>query len=130
MSLEEDALESLRQICLELPGTTETVTYGNPTFKAGKKTFAVLEWYHGELSIAFKSTLLEQEMLVQDPQFYRTPYIGNRGWVSLRVTESTDWDLVSDLVLEGYRLAASKGMLARLEAAGVSPQLAGGPKGA
>lgn len=126
MSLEEDALESLRQICLELPQTAETVTFGNPTFRAGKKTFAVLEWYHGELSIAFKSTLMEQEMLLQDPQFFRTPYVGHRGWVSLRVTEATDWDLVRDLVVDSYRLVANKRMLAGLDAAAGDARLSGG----
>jgi predicted DNA-binding protein (MmcQ/YjbR family) len=115
MSLEEDALERLRAIRLELPETEETVTFGNPTFRAGKKTFAVLEWYHGELSIAVKSTLIEQEMLIQDPRFYITPYIGHRGWVSLRVTAATDWDMVRDLVFDSYRRVANKRMLARLD---------------
>ena len=128
MSLEEDALESLRRICLELPETAETVTFGNPTFRAGKRTFAVLEWYHGELCIAVKSSLIEQEMLLQDPQFFRTPYVGHRGWVSLRVTEATDWNLVKDLVLDSYRRVANKRMLARVDEAGGDPPLGGGPR--
>jgi predicted DNA-binding protein (MmcQ/YjbR family) len=126
MSLDEDALESLRQICLELPETSETVTFSNPTFRAGKKTFAVLEWHHGELSIALKSTLTGQAMLLQDPQFFRTPYIGHRGWVSLRVTKATDWNLVRDLVVDSYRLVANKRMLAVLDVAAGEAHPGGG----
>jgi predicted DNA-binding protein (MmcQ/YjbR family) len=131
MSLEEDALERLREIRLKLPETEETVTFGNPTFRAGKKTFAVLEWYRGELSLAVKSTLIEQEMLVKDPRFYITPYIGHRGWVSLRVTAATDWEMVQDLVLDSYRRVANKRMLARLAAAaGSGHSRAAGGQGA
>src|SRR5579884_1620137 len=41
---EQKILFKLREICLALPGASETVTFGHPTFQAGKmKTFAVLE---------------------------------------------------------------------------------------
>ena len=42
---EEGVLERLRRICSALPDTTETVTFGHPTFKAAGKTFTVLETY-------------------------------------------------------------------------------------
>ena len=36
-------LTKLREICLDLPKTSETVTFGHPTFQVGTKTFTVLE---------------------------------------------------------------------------------------
>ncbi len=39
----EAALEKLRPICLELPEVIETVTYGNPTFMAGKHGWTSLQ---------------------------------------------------------------------------------------
>ena len=78
-------LQKLRQICLALPGTNEVRTFGHPTFRAGKKTFAVFEEYKGQLCIAFKVTASHQYLFLKDPRFFRTPYIGRHGWVSLKV---------------------------------------------
>ncbi len=36
-------LDKLREICLALPKTSETTTFGHPTFQVGTKTFTVLE---------------------------------------------------------------------------------------
>ena len=38
-------LTRLRKLCLALPETTEVPSWGHPNFKAGKKTYAVLEVY-------------------------------------------------------------------------------------
>jgi len=38
----------------------------------------------------------------------RTPYIGNRGWVSVWVDQPVKWSLVSDLVRRSYRLVAPR----------------------
>ncbi len=43
----EAALEKLRPICLELPEVIETVTYGNPTFMAGKRGWTSLRLADG-----------------------------------------------------------------------------------
>ena len=40
---EKRILTKLREICLALPKTSETVTFGHPTFQVGTKTFTVLE---------------------------------------------------------------------------------------
>src|SRR5213593_1891597 len=42
---EEKVLAKLREICLGLPQARGVKTWRHPTFKAGTKTFAVLEWY-------------------------------------------------------------------------------------
>jgi hypothetical protein len=48
-------LEKLREICLALPKTSETTTFGHPTFQVGTKTFTVLETYKGVFSIGWLS---------------------------------------------------------------------------
>lgn len=57
-------LERLRRIALALPEASETVSFGHPTFRAGKKTFAVFENYRGEDTICFKATREDQALLV------------------------------------------------------------------
>ena len=124
---EERILAKLRPICLALPDTIETVTFGHPTFRAGKKTFAVLETYQGHLSLALKVRKADQGIFLNDPRFYRTPYIGQHGWVSLKVGGKVNWTEVKHLVVDSFRLTASKKMLAVMESnhaksAGIKPE--------
>lgn len=108
-------LKKLRAICLALPEARETVTFGHPTFQAGKKTFAVLEEYKGELCFVFKAELPTQQALIQSPRFFTAPYIGKHGWTSLRLGGKLDWGEIADLAQQSYRLVASKRMLAELD---------------
>lgn len=111
----EKAHAKLREICLALPEVTETVTYGHPTWLAGKKTFVVLDRYKGDYAIAFKATPADQSALTMDPRFYVTPYSGKHGWTSLRLGDDMDFDEVATLVLSAYKLVALKRMLNALD---------------
>lgn len=101
-------LKKLRAICRALPATSETVTFGHPTFQVKAKTFAVLEVYKGELCVVFKAELPVQQALIQSQRFFTAPYIGKHGWVSLRVGGRLDWKEIEDLVSESWRLVAPK----------------------
>jgi len=105
---ERKILPRLREICLALPKTHETVTFGNPTFQVGTKTFAVLETYKGQLSISVKVGKSVQNVFLQDARFYRTPYVGQHGWVSLRANGSLDWDEITELVRGSHELVGAK----------------------
>jgi predicted DNA-binding protein (MmcQ/YjbR family) len=103
----ETLLVKLRKICLQLPGASETVTFGHPTFQVAGKTFAVLEEYKGELGIALKVGKLMQGVFLKDPRFFMTPYAGKHGWVTLRVRAAPlDWKEISDLVRGSYDLVS------------------------
>jgi len=98
-------LEKLREICLRLPATSETITFGHPTFQVESKTFAVLEEYRGELGIALKVEQSLQSVFLKDPRFFRTPYIGKHGWVTLRVHAAPlNWKEIAELVKGSARL--------------------------
>jgi predicted DNA-binding protein (MmcQ/YjbR family) len=101
-------LAKLREICLALPGAQEVKTWGHPTFKAGTKTFAVLEPYNGHLCICFKATLSLQQLLIEDARFFKTPYIGKQGWVSLIADKLPNWREVRQLIQESYTLISTK----------------------
>jgi predicted DNA-binding protein (MmcQ/YjbR family) len=115
-----DAIECLRRICLALPESAETVTFGHPTFVAGRRTFAVLDEYESEYAIAFKATPADQAALTMDPRFYVSPYSGKHGWTSLRLASpenwtEIDWDEVAALIEASYRLVALKRMIRALD---------------
>jgi|HubBroStandDraft_4_1064222.scaffolds.fasta_scaffold451932_2 predicted DNA-binding protein (MmcQ/YjbR family) len=105
MLAEAPILVRLRKLCLALPGATETVTFGHPTFQVNGKTFSVLEEYKGELGICVKVEKELQGIFLDDSRFFRTPYIGQHGWVTLRAHASRlNWTEIRDLVRGSYRL--------------------------
>ena len=104
---EKKILAKLREICLVLPKTSETVTFGHPTFQVGTKTFAVLERYKGELSICVKVGKGVQPIFLKDPRFYRTPYVGQHGWVSLRTSSRLNWAEIAELLRGSYGLVSA-----------------------
>jgi predicted DNA-binding protein (MmcQ/YjbR family) len=103
MLTDKELLARLRKICLALEGAEETVTFGHPTFRVTGKTFCVLEEYKGTLGICVKVEKELQGLFLDDPRFFRTPYIGKHGWVTLRVHAARlNWSEVKDLVKGSY----------------------------
>ena len=101
-------LNEMRRICLSLPETAETMTWGQPHFRVRGKIFAGFGDHGGIENIGFKLEREHADAVIQDPRFYRAPYVGAHGWVSMRVEGVRDWGEVRALVLESYRLIAPK----------------------
>ena len=113
----ERTLAKLRALCLSLPETNETASYGHPNFKAGRKTFVAFERVKGRASIAFRLEPDEVERLLKRSPFFATPY-GRGLWASLWADDRLDWDTVEDLVRRSYRVVALKRMLDAIDAKG------------
>ena len=108
-------LTELRRICLSLPETTETLTWGQPHFRVRGKIFAGFGDHAGIDNIGFKLEREHADAVIQDPRFYRAPYVGAHGWVSMRVEAIRDWGEVRALVLESYRLIAPRRLWAMVQ---------------
>jgi predicted DNA-binding protein (MmcQ/YjbR family) len=113
-SSNERTLSKLRALCLSLPETTETASWGHPNFKAGKKTFVAFERVKGRASIAFRVEADEVERRLQQKWFFATPY-GRGLWASVWADGSLDWRAIHDLVERSYRVVALKRMLDALD---------------
>jgi predicted DNA-binding protein (MmcQ/YjbR family) len=49
-----------------------------------------------------------QGLFLDDSRFFRTPYVGKHGWVTLKVYAARlNWTEVRDLVRGSYRLVAA-----------------------
>jgi len=118
MARTDRVLERLRKICLALPDTRETLTWGSPHFRVGDKIFCGYGEEKGSLTIGFKLEMAHAELVVGQPGFRRAPYVGHKGWVSLDASTVKDWKLVQSMILESFSLIAPKRTLARLEGAG------------
>jgi predicted DNA-binding protein (MmcQ/YjbR family) len=110
MISEGTILKRLRKVCLGLRDAEETISFGHPTFRLrGGRIFAVLETYKGELGICVNVGKLLQGIFLDDPRFFRTPYIGQHGWVTLRVYAAPlNWKEIAELVKGSYLLVAPK----------------------
>jgi hypothetical protein len=117
-----DAVERLRSLCLELPGATERLSHGEPSwFVDGKRQFVTLADHHHDDRLAFwcASTIFVQETLVASApdRFFRPPYVGHRGWLGVYLDVPVDWPEVARLVRDAYRLVAPRRRLIELDAA-------------
>jgi predicted DNA-binding protein (MmcQ/YjbR family) len=98
----------LRKICLALPDTIETENFGHQWFRVKKRAFCVLHGPEGEPAIAFRVAKSEQPIFLDDSRFFKTPYMGHNGWVSLRAQGKLDWEEITELAKGSYQLAAAK----------------------
>lgn len=102
----KESLEKLREICLALPGASEKLSHGHPTFFAKKKSFAVYGLYSP--SVAFKPAPATAMELAEDERFFPTPYMARNGWMSIKLVGEIDWAEVEALVKESYGEVTSK----------------------
>lgn len=114
-------LTRLRKLCLALPEAWEQLAWGEPTFRAGKKLFAMYADsgnHHGAGRPAawIKSTIARQEFLlrVAPDRFFKPPYVGPSGWIGVWLDGPTDWDELEELLREGYCMIAPKRLIALL----------------
>ena len=127
MPKDDAELKKMREICLALPDTKETFTWGEPHFRVGEKIFAGYGTEKGRKVAGFKLERAHAAAIVERPGFRPAAYVGHAGWVSMDVGPGTDWDGVRDMVLESYRLIAPKRSQAKLAATattGLEPRAA------
>lgn len=115
-------LERLREVCLSLPGASEKLAWGEPTFRAGGKMFATFDNNHhqsGHIAAWVNAPPGAQDILVDaNPvRFFVPPYQGKRGWIGVRLDDAdVDWDEVASVIEDGYRMVATKKDIAELDA--------------
>jgi len=113
-----EALDRVRASALELPGTEERLSHGQPTFfVAGKQFVQFRDNHHGDAQMVVcvrTSGPDEQAMLIDaEPDLYSRPaYLGPAGWVGINVAGDTvDWDHVGDRIARSWELAAPRRLL-------------------
>lgn len=103
---DEAVLGKLRSLCLALPGTVETVTYGNPTFKANGKAYAVLDHYRGLACIWFRCAKSNRKDLLKDANFFPSPY-DKAGHALCRAARDIDWRQLGGLIRLSFESVAA-----------------------
>ena len=114
----QQVLKRLRELCLALPEAVEAVQFGNPVWRAGKKTFAGAHSRRGRLRLQFWAGADRQATLTFDSRYAIPPYIGHNGWIELDVEDDANWEEIEALASFSYRHFALKRMLRALDADG------------
>ncbi len=113
-----DPYKQLRKICLGFPEAEEKVFGGHttPTYRVRDKIFVMQSGDAERPALWCKAPPGAQRILVgSDPnRFFSPPYVGPKGWIGMYLNCAVDWDLVTELVTDSYRMTAPKRLLALL----------------
>ena len=109
-------LARVREAALELPGTEDRLSHGQPTFFVAGKQFAQFRDNHhgdGRTVVCVRvGSPEEQAMLLETaPEMYSRPaYMPS--WLSIDLTgDAVDWDHVGDRIATSWELAAPRRLL-------------------
>lgn len=103
-------LKGVAKICAKLAEVTTARQFGNPVWKAGKKTFLCVHCYNS-LSIQIWTGVEQQSFLTNDKRYRIPPYAGHNGWIDLDVSKQANWQEIENLVIASYRHFATRRML-------------------
>src|SRR5205823_8036756 len=88
--------ERVRAICTALPGVTEKLSHGAPAFSVGKQFVQI--WAAGHHDYAFPHLWCaappgaqEEHVAAEPDRFFRPPYVGQRGWIGVRLDRRVSW---------------------------------------
>lgn len=112
----EQVLDKLRAICLILPNTKETLTWGSPHFRVGEKIFCGCGQDQGRPKIGLKMARYQSEVMMKAPGIEKAPYSRKGdGWVAIDPLLFDDWTEIESFLVQSYRLIAPKRTVALLD---------------
>jgi hypothetical protein len=105
-------LNRVRRICTGLPGVSEKLSHGEPTFFVGKKVFTMFANNHhddGHIAVWLPAPPGDQPALIQSApkKFFRPPYVGVKGWIGIELAQVDDEEL-ADHILRAWQLIAPR----------------------
>ena len=108
----------VRKITLALPGTTEKLSHGEPSFFR-KRMFAMVDdHHHGSDHVALWCRAepgAQQAFVESSPEhFFVPPYVGTQGWLGMRIDNGLDWSVIAHIVELAWQEAAPKPRPTRL----------------
>jgi predicted DNA-binding protein (MmcQ/YjbR family) len=101
-------IETIRNICKELPWVTEGIKWGNDLcFMVGEKMFCVI-LLNPPLKVSFKVTDEEFEEITNTPGIIPAPYAARHKWIlveDVNIFNKTKW---VQYITQSYKLVKAK----------------------
>ena len=108
-----DTIIRIRAICLALQEAEERPFGGHtaPSFRVCDKFFVMTS--EDGTSMTLKGGPGVQQALVgSNPERFFVPaYVGHKGWIGVRLNVEQDWDELTELIEDSYRMTAPKRLL-------------------
>ena len=102
---------------MTFPEAAEVWSWGHPTFRAGKKIFALVSRPRSEaLAMVFKPTTEERRAYLQRDGFFSPPYWGPGGWLAVDIEGDVDWTELAEIIDSSYREVALVRQIKALDA--------------
>jgi predicted DNA-binding protein (MmcQ/YjbR family) len=102
-------VEWLRKTCLEYPGATEQIQWGNDLlFKVGGKMFAIAPLEPAPVCLTFKCSEESFADLTERPAIIPAPYLARAKWVALETAEALSRAEIAALIGVSYQLVFAK----------------------
>ncbi len=102
-------IEWVRQFCLALPHSTETIQWGdNLVFKVAGKIYAIAALEPGDSWLSFKCTPEMFGELTDRPGIIPAPYLARANWVALETGNALPRSEIKRLLRTSYDLVFEK----------------------
>jgi len=100
-----EALPKVRQLCQKFADCEETTSYGNPTFKRGRKNFLVLDRYKGRSCLWLLVDPVNRDDQLTVEGWFASPYDPRETALCCDLAK-LDWSSVGTLIDASYALSA------------------------
>jgi hypothetical protein len=114
-------LEKLQAYARSLPEVTERLSHGAPTFFVRDKKSFLMTFPDGHHDAHFPQAwcacepILREHLMKDQPTvFFVPPYVGDRGWVGIRLDVASSYDELTDVLDNAYRLIAPSSLVAKM----------------
>jgi hypothetical protein len=108
-------IDRVRRLALALPGASEKLSHGEPTFFVAKRVFIMFANNHhsdGHTAIWIPAPPgMQAAMIAEAPEIYfKPPYVGVKGWIGVELPRVSD-EILADLIRRAWQLTAPRAML-------------------
>jgi hypothetical protein len=111
----ETHINRVRKLALALPGASEKLSHGEPTFFVAKRVFVMVANNHhsdGHTAIWIPAPTGAQAAMIEDaPQtYFKPPYVGVKGWVGVELPQVSD-EILADLIRQAWQMTTPRALL-------------------
>ena len=101
-------MKRLREICMRIPGATETSSWGHANWRVGKKLFAAYEETPAAEVVSFFAGVKNEDEMLEDRRFFLPRYTDHHGWLCLKVDRKTDWTEIREMIVRSHALVTAQ----------------------
>ena len=102
-------IEEIREYCLELPGTTEGMKWGEHlTFMIGNKMYAIFGLDQTPINASFKVSNEIFDQMADRPQMKPAPYMARNKWIAVEDIAAISDQEWKEILLNSYSIIKEK----------------------